>query len=206
MGPPFAFPSGPPDVPAATAVALLLLGWVAGSLPTALAVGRSVGIDVLRGGEGNPGSANVWKLAGPGPGLLVLVLDMAKAVVPGIVGWAVAGYWGAVFAALGAVVGAVRPIVPGLRGGRGVAAAAGAGLVIQPVAGIVGIVVAVVTAVATRRPATATAVGFAAYPIAWAALGVRSLETLVPMAGAGLIALVAVARWLWTRGRGPAGP
>ncbi|MEI8333459.1 MAG: hypothetical protein WCH74_06360, partial [Chloroflexota bacterium] len=88
----------------------------------------------------------------------------------------------------------------------GVAAAAGAGLVIQPVAGIVGIVVAVVTAVATRRPATATAVGFAAYPIAWAALGVRSLETLVPMAGAGLIALVAVARWLWTRGRGPAGP
>ena len=201
MPPPFAFPSGLPDLAATTVAVLVLLGWVVGSIPTALAIGRAVGIDVLRDGEGNPGSANVWRLAGPGPGLLVLVLDMAKAVVPGMVGWAVGGYWGAVFAALGAVVGAVRPIVPGLRGGRGVAAGAGAGLVIQPVAGMVGLAAAAVAAVATRRPATATAIGFAAYPIAWALLGVRSIETLVPMAGAGLIALVAAARWAATRPR-----
>lgn len=50
--------------------------------------------------------------------------------------------------------------------------AAGAGLVIQPVAGLVGVV-----------------------------LGVRSLDTLVPMAGAGLIAIVAAGRWAATRAR-----
>jgi acyl phosphate:glycerol-3-phosphate acyltransferase len=199
MTAPFAFPSGLPDLAATTAVALFLLGWVAGSFPAAVVVGRLVGIDVLHGGEGNPGSANVWKLAGPGPGIAVLLLDLSKGIVPGLIGWAVAGYWGAVIGALGGVVGAVRPIVPGLRGGRGVGAAAGAGLVIQPVAGLVAFAVAIAVAVATRRPATATAIGFAAYPIAWAVLGVRSVDTLVPLAGAGLIALVALARWLLTR-------
>ncbi len=80
-------------------------------------------------------------------------------------------------------------------------AAAGAGLVIEPVAGAVGFLVAIVVGVATRRPAQATAAGFVAYPIAWVVLGVRSLETLAPMAGAGLVALVAVARWAATRAR-----
>jgi glycerol-3-phosphate acyltransferase PlsY len=196
---PFAFPSGLPDLAATTAIALFLLGWVVGSFPSAVIVGRLVGVDALHGGEGNPGSANVWKLAGPGPGMAVLLLDLAKGIAPGLVGWAVAGYWGAVLGALGGVVGSVRPIVPGLRAGRGVAAAAGAALVIQPVAGLVAFVVAIVVAIATRRPATATAIGFAAYPIAWIVLGVRSIDTLVPMAGAGLVALVALARWVATR-------
>ncbi len=52
-----------------------------------------------------------------------------------------------------------------------------------------------------RRAPVATAVGFIAYPIAWIVLGVRSVETLIPMAGAGLIALVALARWATTRRR-----
>ncbi len=200
------FPAGWPTLPFGTAVALLLLGWACGSFPSAVIVGRAVGIDVLRQGEGNPGSANVWHLAGPAAGAAVLVLDLARAVVPGLVGWAVGGYWGAVFGALGAVIGSVRPIVPGLRGGRGVGTAAGALLVIEPVAGLVGLAVALVAWLAVRRAPTATAVGFVAYPVAWLVLGVRSVDTLVPMAGAGLIALVAAARWAATRGRGRGRP
>lgn len=64
-------------------------------------MGRAVGIDVLRDGEGNPGSANVRHLAGP---------------VPGMAGWVVGGYWGAVFGALEAVIGSVRPLIPAMRG------------------------------------------------------------------------------------------
>jgi glycerol-3-phosphate acyltransferase PlsY len=194
-----AFPSGWPDTGLSAAVGLLLLGLACGSIPTSLLVGRAVGIDVLHAGEGNPGAANVWRLGGARAGIVALVLDMGRAIVPGLVGWAVGGYWGAVCGALGAEIGAVRPLVPGLRGGRGVGTAAGAGLVIEPVAGAIGFLVAIVTGVATRRPALATIAGFVAYPVAWIVLGVRSLDTLVPMAGIGLIALVAVARWAVTR-------
>jgi glycerol-3-phosphate acyltransferase PlsY len=195
------FPSGWPTLPLGVALALVALGWICGSFPSAVMVGRAVGIDVLRDGEGNPGSANVWHLAGPVPGIAVLLLDLARAVVPGLAGWVVAGYWGAVFGALGAVIGSVRPLIRGMRGGRGVGTAAGAGLVIQPVAGLVGIVAAIVAFAVVRRAPVATAVGFVAYPVAWVVLGVRSLDTLVPMAGAGLIAIVAVGRWAATRAR-----
>ena len=195
------FPSGWPTLPLGVAVALLALGWVCGSFPSAVVVGRAVGIDVLRDGEGNPGSANVWHLAGPGAGMAVLLLDLLRAIVPGLVGWAVGGYWGAVFGALGAVIGSVRPLIPGLRGGRGVGTAAGAGLIIEPVAGIVGFVAAILAYAVVRRAPVATAVGFVAYPVAWLVLGVRSIDTLVPMAGAGLIALVAAGRWAATRRR-----
>jgi acyl phosphate:glycerol-3-phosphate acyltransferase len=193
------FPSGWPTLPAAAALALLLLGWACGSFPSAIVVGRAVGVDVLHDGEGNPGSANVWHLAGPVAGMAVLLLDLARAVVPGLVGWAVGGYWGAVFGALGGVIGSVRPLIPSLRGGRGVGTAAGAGLVIEPVAGLVGFVAAVAAYAIVRRAPVATAVGFVAYPVAWIVLGVRSVDTLIPMAGAGLIALVALARWATTR-------
>lgn len=199
--PALAFPSGWPTLPAAAALALLALGWACGSFPAAIVVGRAVGIDVLHDGEGNPGSANVWHLAGPVAGLAVLLLDLARAIVPGLVGWAAGGYWGAVFGALGGVIGSVRPLIPGLRGGRGVGTAAGAGFVIEPVAGAVGFVAAVVAFAIVRRAPVATAVGFIAYPVAWIVLGVRSVETLIPMAGAGLIALVALARWATTRRR-----
>lgn len=195
------FPSGWPTLPLTLVLGLLALGWACGSFPSAIVVGRVVGIDVLHDGEGNPGSANVWHLAGPAAGMSVLVLDLARAVVPGLVGWAVGGYWGAVFGALGAVIGSVRPLVPGLRGGRGVGTAAGAGLVIEPVAGAVGFIAAVGAYAIGRRAPVATAVGFVAYPVAWIVLGVRSVETLIPMAGAGLIALVALARWATTRRR-----
>jgi acyl phosphate:glycerol-3-phosphate acyltransferase len=195
------FPSGWPTLPLGVSLALLALGWACGSFPSAVVVGRAVGIDVLRDGEGNPGSANVWHLAGPMAGMAVLLLDLLRAIVPGLVGWAVGGYWGAVFGALGAVIGSVRPLVPGLRGGRGVGTAAGAGLVIEPVAGIVGFAAAIVAYAIVRRAPVATAVGFVAYPVAWLVLGVRSIDTLIPMAGAGLIALVAAARWAATRSR-----
>ena len=79
---------GPADL-AAMAVALVV-GYLVGSIPVSAWVGRRAGVDVVNDGEANPGSANVWKLAGPGWGLLALAGDLAKGVLPvaiGIVQW-----------------------------------------------------------------------------------------------------------------------
>jgi glycerol-3-phosphate acyltransferase PlsY len=195
-------PGGDPAaIPSLVALGLLALGWVAGSFPSAVLVGRAVGIDPRTAGEGNPGAANVGRLAGPRAGLAVLLLDAGKAILPALLGWAVAGYWGAVTAGVGAVAGSIRPVVPGWRGGRGVGAAAGAAIAINPAAAAVGLVAAGIGWLVLQRASRATAIGFVAYPVAWAALFVRDRDSLLAMAGCGLLYLVALGGWLATRGR-----
>lgn len=195
----------PAAIPPLLALALVAIGWVSGSFPSAVIVGRAAGIDPRVEGERNPGSANVWRLAGPRAGLAVLLLDGAKALLPGLLGWAVAGYWGAVGAGVGAVAGSIRPVVPTWRGGRGVGAAVGAAIAMNPAAAAVGLAAAAVGWAVLRRASRAIAVGFAAYPIAWAVLDVRDPETLLALAGCGLLYLVTLAGWLATRDRGRAG-
>ncbi len=198
-------PGGDPSaVPLLTALALLAVGWVAGSFPSAVLVGRAVRVDPLAQGERNPGSTNVWRLAGPRAGLAVLLLDVAKALLPGLLGWAAAGYWGAVTAAVGAVAGSIRPVVPGWRGGRGIGSAVGAAIAINPAAAAVGLAAAGVGWAVLRRPSRAILVGFVAYPVAWTVLDVRDAGTLLALAGCGLLYLVTLGGWLATRHRGRA--
>jgi glycerol-3-phosphate acyltransferase PlsY len=196
-------PGGDPAaVSLGAALALFAVGWVSGSLPSAILVGRLMGVDPSREGEGNPGAANVWRLAGPWAGLTVLAMDAGKAFVPAALGWAVAGYWGAVAAAVGAVGGAIRPIVPAWRGGRGVAAAAGASIALNPAAAVFGLLAAGGGWVVGRRAGLATALGFIVYPVAWAILFIRDSSTLLALAGCGLLYTAALAGWLATRERG----
>ena len=195
-------PGGDPlAVPPLLALALVAVGWVAGSFPSAVVVGRAIGIDPRTQGERNPGSANVWRLAGARAGLAVLLLDASKALLPALLGWALAGYWGAVTAGVGAVAGAIRPVVPGWRGGRGVGAAVGAAIGINPVAGAIGLIATGAGWLTFHRASRATVIGFVAYPIAWAAVFVRDAATLLAFAGCGFLYLVALAGWLATRNR-----
>lgn len=195
-------PGGDPlAVPPLLALALLAMGWIAGSFPSAVLVGHAAGIDPRTQGERNPGASNVWHLAGSGAGLAVLLLDAAKALLPALVGWAAAGYWGAVTGAVGAVAGAIRPVVPGWRGGRGLGAAVGAGVGINPVAAALGLVATGIGWAVLHRASRATVVGFVAYPIAWAAIFVRDAASLFAFAGCGLLYLVTLAGWLATRRR-----
>lgn len=107
----------------------ILLAFLLGSIPSATLVGRLAGADVLKRGSTNPGAANTWRVAGRIPGLIVLFLDGAK-------GWLAAGVlptlfveaasWVAPAAAAAAVLGHVFNPWLRLRGGKGVATAAGA--------------------------------------------------------------------------------
>ena len=80
-------------------------------------------------------------------------------------------------------------------------AAVGAAIGINPVAAGVGIAATGVGWAVLHRASRATAVGFVAYPVAWAAIFVRDAESLLAFAGCGLLYLVTLAGWLATRGR-----
>src|SRR5450631_1323112 len=55
-----------------------LVGYLLGSIPFGLLIGRRAGVDVRRVGSGKTGATNVMRSVGIGPALLVVVGDTAK--------------------------------------------------------------------------------------------------------------------------------
>ncbi len=134
--------------------ALLIPAYLLGTFPTAIIVGRRQGRDVTREGSGNPGASNTYRTLGRRAGAVVLVGDLAKGAVAAGGGLLVADRAVAVGCGLAAVLGHVAPLTRRLRGGKGVATAAGAAAVLLPGPALV---LAVLWAVVTKVTATASA-------------------------------------------------
>lgn len=113
---------------------LMVVGYLSGSLPMGVIVARlSGGRDPRTVGSGRTGGTNALRAMGPGRGLAVGVLDIAKGAVPVLVAKLV-GADDLVQALVGiaTVLGAARSVFLRFHGGRGVATAIGAMAVIQP--------------------------------------------------------------------------
>jgi glycerol-3-phosphate acyltransferase PlsY len=106
------------------------LAWLLGTFPSAQLVARAHGHDILAEGSGNPGASNVARLIGWRAGVLVLLADFAKGAVAAGAGLAISGRAGACILGVAAVVGHTLPLYR--KGGKGVAAAGGALVVLYP--------------------------------------------------------------------------
>jgi glycerol-3-phosphate acyltransferase PlsY len=111
-------------------IVLIPFAWALGTFPSAVLVARAHGHDVTREGSGNPGASNVARLVGWRAGALVLVIDFAKGAIAAGVGLAVGGRAGAFALGVAAIVGHTFPLYR--KGGKGVAAAGGALVVLYP--------------------------------------------------------------------------
>ncbi len=78
-------------------VVWVLLSFLSGSLPFSVWIGRlALQTDIREVGDGNPGAFNVWKTGGMWWGMLAILLDFAKGVVPvavGNYGLGLEGWW-----------------------------------------------------------------------------------------------------------------
>ena len=64
-------------------IAWIVIGFISGSVPWAVIVGKIfLTIDVRNMGDGNPGAVNAWKSGGYLPGILSVVLEICKSLVP----------------------------------------------------------------------------------------------------------------------------
>jgi glycerol-3-phosphate acyltransferase PlsY len=114
-------------------IALLVLpAYLLGAFPTALLVARVGGRDVLAEGSGNPGASNVTRLMGWKAGAVVFAGDFLKGTLAAGVGLAVGGRVGAYALGVAAILGHVFPATRRFRGGKGVATASGALVVLFP--------------------------------------------------------------------------
>jgi glycerol-3-phosphate acyltransferase PlsY len=173
---------------------LVLAGFLAGSIPFGYVVARLfLGVDVREVGSGNIGATNVARAGGRGVGVLVLVLDVAKAVLPMLAARALlrdepSTETSVVLMGVAAFLGHVYTPWLGFRGGKGVATALGVFLVLEPPAALAGLALYAVAYAATRISSLGSLAGSTACAAAtFVAQGPRSPAS---WAGVALCALI----------------
>jgi len=185
-----------------TAIACIGLGYLAGSLPFGLWLGRWLrGVDVRTLGSGNLGATNVYRSLGPGIGIATLLLDVSKGALPVALlpeapfaqRFPGGHEWCAVAVALAAVCGHVWTFLAGFRGGKGVATTAGALLALSPPAFGVFLAVFAATLLLTRFVSLGSILGAIAFTLALWRFGPDGAANPRFLAGA-LLAIVVIAR------------
>ncbi len=156
-----------------SAALVVLGGYVLGSMPFGYWLVRLLrGEDIRKVGSGNIGATNVWRTYGKAYGIPIVVLDVAKGLVPALVGTLVAGELVGVLAGGAAMLGHWRPLFLGFqKGGKTVAAAGGTFFGVAPLLGLIGLGIWIVVFLVSRYASLASMVTAAALPLIGLALG-----------------------------------
>lgn len=164
--------------------ALLLLAYLIGSIPFSFLVVKAfAGADIRQHGSRNVGATNVARTFGKLPGIIALLLDIAKgygavAVAEWVVGmpqWPYRAdlhvmsihqpeFWIGL-AALTAIIGHMFPLWLRFHGGKGVATATGAFLAMNPLVLAGGILVFIVVLLTTRFVSLSSMLSSASVPL-----------------------------------------
>jgi acyl phosphate:glycerol-3-phosphate acyltransferase len=139
---------------------IIFLGYIIGSIPTAVWVGKAFhNIDIREHGSKNAGATNTFRVLGKRYGWFVLLIDVSKGVLaaclPHFFADMLVGYKDEFLilqlcGAFSAVVGHVFPIFANFRGGKGVATSLGIVIGINPYAAIVCLAIFLVVFLSSR--------------------------------------------------------
>jgi glycerol-3-phosphate acyltransferase PlsY len=150
----------------------VLIAYLCGAIPFALIISRLVGVDdIRRHGSGNLGATNVWRVAGPGAAIGVLIGDIGK----GVAAVLIAGQFHSdlvsdpvllVLCAAAAVLGHMFPVFAGFRGGKGVNTALGTMIVLMPVETLIALGAFLITVAIWRMVSLGSILAAAALPLA----------------------------------------
>ena len=106
--------------------------YILGAFPSGYLIAKSRGVDIAAAGSGNVGATNVARSVGMLPGSLTLLLDLSKGALAVLLGGALNNHlWYQGSCAVCVVLGHCFSIPGKLKGGKGVATAFGAGLVLH---------------------------------------------------------------------------
>ena len=156
-----------------TAVLVVLGGYLLGSVPFGYWVILLVkGEDIRKVGSGNIGATNVWRAYGRWYGIPIVLLDVAKGFVPGLVGTLLVGPLVGVLAGGAAMFGHWRPLFLRFqKGGKTVATAGGTFFGVATTLGLIGLALWIVIFLLTRYASLASIVTAVSLPFLGLALG-----------------------------------
>ncbi|HEX8025537.1 MAG TPA: glycerol-3-phosphate 1-O-acyltransferase PlsY [Candidatus Limnocylindrales bacterium] len=146
-------------------IALVVIGYLSGSIPFGVLVARaSGGPDPRSIGSGRTGGTNALRALGRKWAAVVVTGDLAKGALPVLLARLLTGgdSGAEVAVAAAAVVGSGRSIFLGFHGGRGVGTGVGTMLVIEPVAVVLAAPVFFLVILVTRYVSLGSLLGSAA--------------------------------------------
>ena len=178
--------------------AAALVAYLLGSIPFGFIAGLIAGVDVREHGSGNIGATNTLRVLGKKYGYAVFVADTLKGFIAVRIALWLAqfdpstSYFIGILAALFVVLGHSFPVWLRFRGGKGVAAAAGACLGLLPVATFIAVIVWLAIFFLFRFVSLASIVAAIALPISAWLLG--NVADPILLGFSGLIAALIIFR------------
>jgi len=114
---------------------VIAAAYLIGSIPTGLLLGKAYGIDVRKEGSGNIGATNLYRTVGRKVGIITLIGDCLKGLLPVVlVKFSALPPEFAAWVGLAAFCGHVFSVFLKFKGGKGVATALGVFLALAPLA------------------------------------------------------------------------
>lgn len=150
-----------------------LLGYLIGSIPCGLLLGKWMGAGDIRNiGSGNIGATNALRTGNKTLALLTLIGDIAKGSLAAALGWGLAVwltgntlYYAAIYAGIAAMVGHIFPVWLKFKGGKGVATMIGVMLLWSWMTAIAFLVTWLVTARLSRYSSLAALIAALHAPV-----------------------------------------
>ncbi|MBQ2897607.1 MAG: glycerol-3-phosphate 1-O-acyltransferase PlsY [Clostridia bacterium] len=115
---------------------IIVIGYLIGSISSAITMGKIYGIDIKKVGSGNAGATNVARSIGKWQGVVVFLFDFFKGAIAVLIASFILKDY-AVLAGLFAIIGHNFPIYYGFKGGKGVSTTFGILLAIDFRIGII---------------------------------------------------------------------
>ncbi len=142
-----------------------IAAYLCGSIPTGVLIAKRQGITVSEAGSGNIGATNVARTAGKKAGILTLVCDVLKGLLPVLsVGWLGLGEIVQASTAVMAILGHVFSVFRRFSGGKGVATGLGVFLGLAPTAILTALLGFVIVFAGTRLVSLASLIAAALTP------------------------------------------
>ncbi|MGA9232814.1 MULTISPECIES: glycerol-3-phosphate 1-O-acyltransferase PlsY [unclassified Exiguobacterium] len=162
-------------------IGILILGYLLGSIPFALLVGKwGHGIDIRQHGSGNLGTTNTFRVLGKKAGIIVLIGDLGKGAVASLVPILLASELHPLFAGIAAVIGHIYPIFAKFKGGKAVATSGGMLLVTSPLLFLILLVSFLTTLRFSRMVSLSSIVAASIGIVAAVSIGIVQHDWIVP--------------------------
>ena len=155
------------------------VGYLLGSLNSALIVGKFYGVDIRQSGSGNAGMTNTMRILGKKAALFVLLGDVAKGLLAYAAGYFICGgQLGGMFAGTAAIIGHIWPVYFGFKGGKGVLTTLAVLFMLdwRAALGLLGVFIVIL--LLTRYVSLGSIIGAFLFPFVEILLG-RNTETIV---------------------------
>lgn len=143
----------------------LLISYLIGSISPSMIISKYKGIDIKNSGSGNAGTTNVLRLMGIKAAVITLGIDIIKGMIAVKVGMGLVDFNTAALCSIAVVLGHIFPIFYKFKGGKGVATAFGAVLMINWPSALAALILVILTVGISKKMSLGSLIGAISYPL-----------------------------------------